>query len=599
MAISKLLQDKLALLPDLPGCYIMKDVEDHILYVGKAKVLKNRVRSYFHGVHNNKTTKLVSHIHDFEFIVTGSEKEALLLEINLIKKHRPPFNIMFMDDKMYPYIEVSDGVDFTVRIARNVKNKKNKYFGPYPSSTSAYEIVKLINQIFPIRKCKTMPKQACLYYHMHQCLAPCILDVDVEKMKEIKGQVVRFLKGDVESVLRVLIDKRNVASENLQFERAQELQNLIVSVEHVSQKQTIDFQDRLSRDVFGYYEDKGYVCFYGFFLREGKILERTLSIAPIYEEVEEAFVSYLAQYYESNVVPREILVPQGMDVDTLEQLIATHVRIPERGEKKKLVDLANQNAKQAHEQKFQLVYKKDRELELANEKLSLIFSRPIHTVELFDNSHLQGSFNVSGLVVFKDGKPDKRSYRKYSLKDYRSDVDSMKEVVYRRYFRLLKEHKPMPDLLLVDGGRQQIAAAKEVKELLMLDLMIAGLVKDDKHTTRALMNEDFEEIALSKEESLFFLLTRMQDEVHRFAISYHRNSRAKGMVHSILDEVPGVGPVRKKELLRVFKSIKNMREASLQDLQGVVPDGVASLLYARLHEGDSSCIMDEKVDEDE
>ena len=586
MAISKLLQDKLALLPDQPGCYIMKDAEKNILYVGKAKVLKNRVRSYFHGVHNNKTTKLVSHIHDFEFIVTGSEKEALLLEINLIKKHRPPYNIMFMDDKMYPYIEVSEGADFTVRISRNVKNKKNKYFGPYPSSTSAYEIVKLINQIFPIRKCKNIPKQACLYYHMHQCLAPCIQDVDEKQMMDIKNQVIRFLKGDVDEVLKSLVQRRDEASENLLFERAQEIQNLIVSLNHVREKQNIDIQDRTSRDVFGYYEDKGYVCFYGFFLREGKILERTLSISPIYEEVEEAFVSYLAQYYQTNLVPKEILIPQGMDRVALEELIPARIRIPERGEKKKLVDLAIKNAKQSHEQKFQLVYKKDRELELANQRLSSIFHKPVHTVELFDNSHLQGTYNVSGLVVFKDGKPDKSQYRKYQLKEYRSDVDSMKEVVYRRYFRLLREKKPMPDLLLVDGGRQQIAAAKEIKEMLMLDLTIAGLVKDDKHTTHALMDENFEEIPLSKEESLFFLLTRMQDEVHRFAISYHRDSRAKGMTHSILDDVEGIGPARKKELMKVFKSIKNMRDASVEQLAGVIPLGVAERLYVRLHEND-------------
>ena len=586
MAISKLLQDKLALLPDQPGCYIMKDEEKNILYVGKAKVLKNRVRSYFHGVHNNKTTKLVSHIHDFEFIVTGSEKEALLLEINLIKKHRPPFNIMFMDDKMYPYIEVSQGADFTVRISRNVKNRKNKYFGPYPSSTAAYEIVKLINQIFPIRKCRNLPKQACLYYHMHQCLAPCIHEVDEAKMLDIKNQVIRFLKGDVDDVLTALVEKREAASMDLQFERAQEIQNLIESINHVREKQTIDIQDRMSRDVFGYYEDKGYVCFYGFFLRQGKILERTLSISPIYEEVEEAFVAYLAQYYQTNVVPSQILVPQGMDCETLEQLIPTHVKIPERGEKKKLVDLAIKNARQAHEQKFELVYKKDRELEMANRKLSSIFHKPVHTVELFDNSHLQGTFNVSGLVVFEDGKPNKSQYRKYQLKEYRSDVDSMKEVIYRRYFRLLKEHKPMPDLLLVDGGKQQIQAAKEIKEMLMLDLTIAGLVKDDKHTTRALMNENLEEIPLSKEESLFFLLTRMQDEVHRFAITYHRNSRAKGMVHSVLDDVEGIGPARKKELMKVFKNIKTMKEASVEELANVVPQGVAERLFARLHEKD-------------
>ena len=587
MEISELLSNKLALLPDRPGCYIMKDEDGNVLYVGKAKILKNRVRSYFHGVHNNKTTKLVSHIRDFEFVVTGSEKEALLLEINLIKKHRPPYNIMFMDDKMYPYIEVSSNPTFRVQISRNVNHKKSKYFGPYPSSTSAYDMVKLINQLFPIRKCRSIPKQACLYYHMHQCLAPCIHEVDQNQMEKIRNEVIRFLKGDVQSVLDNLIQKRNVASENMQYERAQEVQNLILSIEHIREKQTIDFQDRTSRDVFGYYEDKGYVCFYGFFIREGKLLGRNLSISPIYEETQEAFEAYLVQYYEKNVIPKEILVPRGMDTDSLKSAIPTTIKVPERGEKKKLVDLAIQNAKQTHDQKFQLIYKKDNELQKANEKLSSIFHKAIHTIELFDNSHLQGTNNVSGMVVFTDGKPDKRQYRRYKLGEYRSDIDSMKEVIYRRYFRLLKEHKKFPDLLLVDGGVQQIEAAKEIKELLMLDdLTIAGLVKDDKHTTRALMNENLEEIPLSKEDSLFFLLTRMQDEVHRFAITYHRNQRAKSMVHSVLDDIEGIGPVRKKNLLKRFKNIQGIKKASQHELEEVVPENVAKRILDCLHEAE-------------
>lgn len=585
MEISELLSNKLALLPDRPGCYIMKDEDGNVLYVGKAKVLKNRVRSYFHGVHNNKTTKLVAHIRDFEFVVTGSEKEALLLEINLIKKHRPPYNIMFMDDKMYPYIEVSANPNFRVQISRNVKHKKSRYFGPYPSSTSAYDMVKLINQLFPIRKCRSIPKQACLYYHMHQCLAPCIHEVDQNQMEQIRNDVIRFLKGDVQSVLNELIQKRNVASENMQYERAQEVQNLILSIEHIREKQTIDFQDRTSRDVFGYYEDKGYVCFYGFFVREGKLLGRNLSISPIYEEIEEAFEAYLVQYYEKNIVPKEILVPQGMDTDSLKAAIPTVIKVPERGEKKKLVDLAIQNAKQTHDQKFQLIYKKDKELKKANETLSTIFHKTIHTVELFDNSHLQGTNNVSGMVVFTDGQPDKKQYRRYKLGEYHSDLESMKEVIYRRYFRLLKEHKKFPDLLLVDGGVQQIEAAKEIKKLLMLEeLTIAGLVKDDKHTTRALLNEDLEEIPLSKEDPLFFLLTRMQDEVHRFAITYHRNQRARSMVHSVLDDIEGVGPVRKKDLLKKFKNIQGIKAASMQDLEEVVPKNVARHILDRLHE---------------
>ncbi len=583
MAVSKHLQDKLSLLPDQPGCYIMKDEKGKILYVGKAKILKNRVRSYFTGVHNNKTTKLVSHIRDFEYIVTGSEKEALLLEINLIKKHRPPFNIMFMDDKMYPYIEVSGEKDFMVRISRKPTNKKSRYFGPYPSSSSAYEMVKLVNQIFPIRKCRTLGKQACLYYHMHQCLAPCVRETDPKEVGRIRTQVIRFLKGDMEEVLQKLRKKMQTAAEELQFERAKELRDQIVHIEHIKEKQSIDFSDHISRDVFGYYEDKGYISFYGFFIRDGKLLERTLSITPIYEEKEEAFISFIVQYYTSNTKPKELLVPKETDIEALENALNVKVKAPERGEKKKLIDLVIKNAKEAHDQKFQLIYKKDKELDMAMQHLSRIIGKPIHTIESFDNSHIQGTNNVSGLVVFENGKPNKSQYRHYNLDSYRSDIDSMKEVLYRRYFRLLKEQKPMPDLLIVDGGVAQINAAKEIRDQLMLSFPIAGLVKDEKHNTRALMLENGKEVSLSKEDPLFFMLTRLQDEVHRFAIEHHRNRRSKAMTKSILDEVNGIGTVRKKELLKQFQSLKGIKEASIEQLAQVVPEDVAKRLYEQLH----------------
>lgn len=586
MAVSKHLQDKLSLLPDQPGCYIMKDEKGKILYVGKAKVLKNRVRSYFTGVHNNKTTRLVSHIRDFEYIVTGSEKEALLLEINLIKKHRPPFNIMFMDDKMYPYIEVSGEKDFQVRISRKPNNKKSRYFGPYPSSSSAYEMVKLVNQIFPIRKCRHLGRQECLYYHMHQCLAPCVRETDPKVQAAIKSDVVRFLKGDMEDVLKSLRAKMQAAAEELQFERAKELRDQILHIEHIKEKQSIDFSDRTSRDVFGYYEDKGYISFYGFFIRDGKLLERTLSITPIYEDVEEAFISFIVQYYASNTKPKEILVPKGTDIQALENALDVKVRIPERGEKKKLVDLVVKNAREAHDQKFQLLYKKDKELDMAMQHLSRIIGRPVHTIESFDNSHIQGTNNVSALVVFEDGRPNKAQYRHYQLGEYRSDIDSMKEVVYRRYFRLLREGKPMPDMLIVDGGAAQINAAKSVRDELMLDLPIAGLVKDERHSTRALMLEDLEEVPLNKEDPLFFMLTRLQDEVHRFAIDYHRKLRSKGMTRSILDEVSGIGDVRKKEIMKHFKSMKALKEATIEQIGEVVPLDVARRLYDRLHPAD-------------
>ena len=586
MEVSKHLQDKLALLPDKPGCYLMKDEFQNILYVGKAKILKNRVRSYFHGVHNYKTTKLVSKIRDFEFIVTSSEKEALLLEINLIKKHHPPFNIMLMDDKSYPYIAMSHDENFRVFTTRNIKNKKDTYFGPYPSSQSATEMVRLINTLFPIRKCVNIPNKPCLYYHMHQCNAPCIQEVSPKENKENRLAIRKFLQGDTKDILTQLNQKMMEASENLQFEKAQEILESIRAIEYVEEKQTIDFKDRISRDVFGFYEDKGYVSFQGFFIRQGKLLERTFSIAPIYEDTMDAFISFIMQYYQNNVIPREILVPEGTPIEILEESLNTNVKIPVRGEKKKLVDLVIKNAKEAHEQKFALVARKDQELEMANHHLNKIFNAPIHTVELFDNSHIQGSYNVSGLVVYKDGLPDKNQYRHYQLGEYRSDLDSMKEVIYRRYFRLLTEQKPMPDLLLVDGGILQIEAAKEIKEMLDLPIRIAGLVKDDKHNTRGLINEDLEEIPLRKEDPLFFLLTRMQDEVHRFAISYHRKLRGKGMTKSVLDSIEGIGEKRKKALIKEFKSVKQMKLATVEELSKVVPEGVAKNLYKQLHEKD-------------
>ncbi len=390
----------------------------------------------------------------------------------------------------------------------------------------------------------------------------------------------------MEDVLKSLRAKMQAAAEELQFERAKELRDQILHIEHIKEKQSIDFSDRTSRDVFGYYEDKGYISFYGFFIRDGKLLERTLSITPIYEDVEEAFISFIVQYYASNTKPKGILVPKGTDIQALENALDVKVRIPERGEKKKLVDLVVKNAREAHDQKFQLLYKKDKELDMAMQHLSRIIGRPVHTIESFDNSHIQGTNNVSALVVFEDGRPNKAQYRHYQLGEYRSDIDSMKEVVYRRYFRLLREGKPMPDVLIVDGGAAQINAAKSVRDELMLDLPIAGLVKDERHSTRALMLEDLEEVPLNKEDPLFFMLTRLQDEVHRFAIDYHRKLRSKGMTRSILDEVSGIGDVRKKEIMKHFKSRKALKEATIEQIGEGVPLDVARRLYDRLHPAD-------------
>lgn len=583
MANMEKIADKLAILPAQPGCYLMKNKGGDIIYVGKAKVLKNRVRQYFVGAHDFKTTRLVANIDDFEYIVTASEKEALLLEINLIKKHTPPYNIMFMDDKTYPYLKLSKEAAPRLEVVRNTKDKKADYFGPFPDSGAAYDMAKLLNRMYPLRKCRQLPKKECLYYHIGQCLGPCIRPVDEAVYAQMRNEIRRFLKGDVSDTLAKLNEQMLAASEQLQFERAQEIHELMNSIRHVVDKQQIDFKDHLDRDVFAYYVDKGYISIQGFFMRGGKLLERSLSVTPLYEEEMEAFVAFIAQYYAHNPLPNEILIPREYDAGMLRELYGEKIVQPQRGDKVKLVEMALRNAKNAHEQKFTLVERKDQQKQLAMGQLSRIFQKEIHRIEIFDNSHLAGTFNVSGMVVFLDGEPHKPGYRLYRLGEYRSDMDSMREVLYRRYFRLLKEGAALPDLLVVDGGYQQVEAAKEIREQLDLDLTICGLVKDEHHNTSNLMDDQGTIIPIEKEGPLFFLLAQMQDEVHRFAISYHRRLRKKAMTRSILDEVEGLGEVRKKAIWKKFGSLKNLRAASVEEIRTVVPEKVAENIYYLLH----------------
>lgn len=583
MANMAKIEDKLALLPSKPGCYLMKDKNGKIIYVGKAIKLNNRVRSYFRGAHDYKTTKLVANIDDFEYIVCGSEKEALLMEINLIKEHSPQYNIMFMDDKSYPYIKLSKTKAPLLSVVRNNKDKKAYYYGPFPNSGAAWDTKNLLNKLYPIRKCKNIPKKACLYYHLGQCLGPCIHDIDEEVYEKMASEIRKFLRGDTKQILKELNDEMMKASDDLNFEKAQEVHELIKSIEHTTASQNVMFKDKKDRDVFGYYFDKGYICIQGFFLRSGKIIERALSIAPIVEEVEEAFISYILQYYEHNPLPQEVLLPQGLAID-LSEFLDCEVHVPVRGEKKKLVDMVFDNAKNAHINKFELVKRKDDEKEEALKQLSSLLGKDIHTIEIYDNSHISGKFNVSGMVVFEDGLPNKKEYRLYKLQGYRSDLDSMKEVVYRRYLRLLKEKKKQNDLLLVDGGYLQIQAAKEILDALEIDITLAGLVKDDRHRTSNLMDVEGNIIDIKKDSPLFFLLTQMQDEVHRFAITYHKNLRKKAQTKSILDEVEGLGDVRKKKIWNHFKSLKNLKEASVSDIAEVVPQQVAENIYTLLHD---------------
>ncbi|WP_329736136.1 MULTISPECIES: excinuclease ABC subunit UvrC [Catenibacterium] len=580
------IKKKLSLLPMSPGCYLMKNTDGKVIYVGKARKLKNRVSSYFTGAHNYKTTKLVDHIWDFDYIVTGSEKEALLLEINLIKDYTPEYNIMFMDNTYYPYIELTDETHPRLKIVRKTKNKKNKYFGPYPDATAARNTFKLLNKLYPLRKCNHVPDKPCLYYSLHQCLGPCINEVDKSQYDEIRKELISFIHGNTKSKIDELTEKMMTASENLQFELAKEYRDLIRSIEYVTAKQNVQFGDYKDRDILGYFIDKGYISIQLFFMREGKLLYHDFNLEPVGEDFEEDLIRFLVTYYQTHPEPYELLIPQDVDLELLTEILSCHVLQPQRGDKKSLVEMANKNAKEALEKKFLLKEKTDEKTILPIIELGqkLGIDTP-HTIELYDNSNIQGAYAVAGMVVYKDGVPSKKDYRKYKIKTVEGpdDYASMKEVIYRRYYRLLMEQKEMADLIIVDGGLGQIKVAKEVIDSLNLSVHICGLSKDDKHSTAMLLDEDGNQVPIDTKSPLFFLLTRMQDEVHRYAISFHRQVRSKSLFSSILDEVEGIGEARKKKLLNHFKSVKKMKEASLEELEAVIPKNTASKLYKVLH----------------
>ena len=569
-----------------PGCYLMKNTDGKVIYVGKARKLKNRVSSYFTGAHNYKTTKLVDHIWDFDYIVTGSEKEALLLEINLIKDYTPEYNIMFMDNTYYPYIELTDETHPRLKIVRKTKNKKNKYFGPYPDATAARNTFKLLNKLYPLRKCNHVPDKPCLYYSLHQCLGPCINEVDKSQYDEIRKELISFIHGNTKSKIDELTEKMMTASENLQFELAKEYRDLIRSIEYVTAKQNVQFGDYKDRDILGYFIDKGYISIQLFFMREGKLLYHDFNLEPLGEDFEEDLIRFLITYYQTHPEPYELLIPQDVDLELLTEILSCHVLQPQRGDKKSLVEMANKNAKEALEKKFLLKEKTDEKTILPIIELGqkLGIDTP-HTIELYDNSNIQGAYAVAGMVVYKNGVPSKKDYRKYKIKTVEGpdDYASMKEVIYRRYYRLLMEQKEMADLIIVDGGLGQIKVAKKVIDSLNLSVHICGLSKDDKHSTAMLLDEDGNQVPIDTKSPLFFLLTRMQDEVHRYAISFHRQVRSKSLFSSILDEVEGIGEARKKKLLNHFKSVKKMKEASLEELEAVIPKNTAAKLYEVLH----------------
>lgn len=582
---SELIKQKLSLLPLEPGCYLMKNKEGTIIYVGKAKKLKNRVSSYFNGVHNYKTTKLVSEIVDFDYIVTHSEKEALLLEINLIKDYTPKYNIMFMDNSYYPYIQMTKEKHPKLKIVREVKDKKNKYFGPFPDATAAREIYKLLNRLYPLRKCNHIPNKPCLYYSLNQCLGPCINEVDETKYHEITNSIAKFIKGDVKSVIEDLELKMQLASENLQFEQAKEYRDLIRHINHVTSKQHVQFNDQVDRDIIGYHVDKGYLSVQIFFMRNGKLLARDINLVPIYGEIEEELSSFIVHFYAKNTLPKEILMPKNEELKLVEEVLECKVIQPSRGDKADLVKMACDNAKEMLEKKFMLMEKTDaNQLNTIDELGALLNIKRPNVIELFDNSNIQGSYAVAGMVCFIDGKPSKNDYRKFKIKtvDGPDDYASMKEVIYRRYLRVIMDGLRQPDLIIVDGGKGQIEVAKEVLQSLNLNIYVCGLSKDDKHSTALLLNQEGEVVDVDRKSQLFYLLTRMQDEVHRYAISFHKNVRAKSLISSILDDVNGIGEVRRKKLIRKFGSVKKMKEASIEQLEEILPKNVAQELFNRL-----------------
>lgn len=591
--MNNLIKSKLELLPTSPGCYIHKDKNGTIIYVGKAKNLRNRVRSYFRGSHDTKTEALVSEIVDFEFIVTESNIEALLLEINLIKENKPKYNIMLKDDKSYPFIKITNERYPRLIITRQVKKDGGLYFGPYPDVGAANEIKRLLDRIFPFRKCTNPPSKVCFYYHLGQCMAHTVCHKDEAYFKGMAQEVSDFLKGQDDKIIDELKLKMNTAAQNMEFERAAEYRDLIQAIGTLRTKQRVMAKDLQNRDVFGYYVDKGWMCVQVFFVRQGKLIERDVNLFPYYNDPDEDFLTYVGQFYQekSHLIPNEILIPQDIDEEAVKALVDTKVLKPQRGEKKQLVNLAIKNARVSLEQKFNLLEKSMEKTQGAIENLGKLLQIPTPVrIESFDNSNIMGTSPVSAMVVFVNGKPSKKDYRKYKIKTVvgPDDYASMREVIRRRYSRVMRDDLTPPDLIVIDGGQGQVNIAKQViQDELGLDIPIAGLQKNDKHQTHELLFGDpLQVIELSRTSQEFFLLQRIQDEVHRFAITFHRQLRSKNSFSSQLDGIEGLGPKRKQLLMKHFKSLTKIKEATVDEIVTVgIPRAVAEAVQAKLHQG--------------
>ncbi len=587
--IMKDFKEKLAQVPTKPGSYQMKNKDGVIIYVGKAKNLRNRLKSYFTGRVVGKTKMLVEDIDDFEYIVTSSELESLILEITLIKKYDPKYNIMLTDDKTYPYIELTKEKYPRLRVVRNVKRRKklNYLYGPYPNVNAARKTVNMLNRLYPLRKCEHLKKDLCLYYHIHECLGYCKKEVDSEVINEMSKEIVAFLKGD-SSFIKEKINKEMIAaSEALNYERALELKKMLEDIDITLKRQKIDLNDNYNFDLINYYVDKNYLSIQIFFVRAGLLVGRDKNIISSDLNVEEQVLEYILKFYEkTGVLPKELLVPDEIDSKLLSEYLNIKVNIPKKGKLKNLLDLARDNAREVLLSEEELLKKNDDlRLKALDELRKLLNTDNVSRMEAFDNSHLFGTFYVGGMVVYNDFLPLKDEYRKYKIStEVKDDLGAMKEVLYRRYYKVLMENLVSPDIVVMDGGYNQVKIAVQIIRSLGLNIRVIGLVKNDKHRTSSIIDEEGKVLDVSPNSNLFLFFSKIQEEVHRFAIAYHRNIKAKGALSSVLDMIPGIGEVRKKELLKHFGSLKKMKEASIEELSEVIPEDVSKVLFDYLKE---------------
>lgn len=582
-------KEKLALVPTKPGSYQMKNKDGVIIYVGKAKNLKNRLKSYFTGTVTGKTRRLVEDIDDFEYIVTSSELESLILEITLIKKYDPKYNILLKDDKTYPYIELTKEKYPRLKIVRNTKRKKTKdhLYGPYPNVSAARKTVNMINRIYPLRKCDNLKKELCLYYHIHECLGYCVKEVSKEEINQMKKEITSFLKGDSKEIVEKIKKEMNKASEAMNYEKALELKNMLEDIDITLRRQKIDLNKGYQFDLVNYYKDENYLSIEIFFIRDGLLFGRHNEIIQTMIDPEDEVTEYIIKFYDKQgILPKELYLPEGLNSELISEYFDLKTYTPQKGKLKKLLDLAKENAKEQLDLQEETLKKDDNLRKDAIEELKQLLNLDqVSRMESFDNSHLFGTFYVGGMVVFEDFLPRKNEYRKFKIStEVKDDLSAMKEVLYRRYYKVLMENLQKPDLIVMDGGKLQISVAKEIIDSLGLNIPIIGLVKDNNHKTSYIMNDKYEILEVSKDSNLFLFFTRIQEEVHRYAITYHRNIKAKGMLSSVLDVVPGIGEVRKKELLKRFGSLKRLKEASVEELSEVVSKEVAKNLATYLKE---------------